>query len=85
MKRASQRKIPILDIPGLSAFQSLHRNPPELELQGSRVVCLFNANQTFYALSERFNSNELVSVIDFLNAQRQLKAQMFALKAGVER
>ena len=79
----SERKIPVLDIPGLSSFQYLQGNPPELVSQGTRVVCMFNADQTFYDLSERFNRNEPVSVLDFLNAQRQLKAKMFALKGQI--
>ena len=78
----SERKIPVLDVPGLSSFQYLHGNSPELVLQGTRVVCMFNADQTFYDLSEWFNRNEPVNVLDFLNAQRQLKAKMFALKGG---
>jgi hypothetical protein len=85
MKKASQRKIPILDIPCLSAFQHLHGNTPEIILQGTRAVCMFDADDVFYALSARYNDNEPVNVLDFCNAQRQLKAQMFALKARGQR
>jgi len=48
----------------------------------SGYALLFNADNTFYELSARYNSNEPVNVLDFVNAQRQLKARMFALKGG---
>jgi hypothetical protein len=76
----AKRKIPILDIPGLGTFQFMHNNEFEMELNGTRVTLLFNADDRFYELAERFNSNESVPVLDFLNAQRQLKAKMFSLK-----
>ncbi len=82
MKKSTARKIPILDIPGLSSFQHLHGNTPELILQGTRVVCMFDSDEVFYALSARYNDNETVSVLDFCNAQRQLKAKMYSLKNG---
>lgn len=75
-----KRKVPVLDIPGLSSFQRLHGNAPEMLLQGTRVICLFEPNDLFYELSERFNRNEGVNVLDFLKAQRELRAQMFALR-----
>lgn len=82
---ATLRKIPVLDIPGLSSFQFYHGNEPELELQGARAVALFVADDKFYELSERFNRNEAVNVMDYCNKQRQLKAKMFSLKLGVVR
>lgn len=82
MKKALNlsKKIPVLDIPGLGAFQYLYGNEPEMALNGSRVALLFNADDIFYELSARYNSNEPVPVLDFLNSQRQLKAKMFAMK-----
>jgi hypothetical protein len=74
------RKVPVLDIHGLSSFQSLHENAPELILQGTRVICLFTADDKFFELSERFNRNEPVNVLDFLKAQRELTARMLELK-----
>lgn len=74
------KRIPVLDIPGLGAFQHLHGNEPEMTLNGSRVTLLFNADDRFYELSARFNSNEAVPVLDFLNCQRLLRAKMFAMK-----
>lgn len=80
MKKDSPRKIPVLDIPGLSAFQHLCGNTPEMVIQGSRVVCLFEADDVFYELSARYNGNEFVRVLDLVNSQRQLRAMMLALK-----
>ena len=76
------KKIPVLDIPGLGAFQFLYENEPEMELNGTRITLLFNADDLFYTLSERFSNNEPVPVLAFLNAQRQLKAKMFALRGS---
>lgn len=82
MKRPTSRKVPILDIPGLSSFQYMHGNEPEMIMQGTRVICLFNPDEIFYRLAEKFNSNEPVNVLDFLNAQRQLRARMLSMKRG---
>lgn len=81
MKKDSPKKIPILDIPGLGTFQKLNGNDPEMAINGTRVTLMFNASDLFYELSERFNSNELVPVLDFLHIQRQLKARMLSLKS----
>lgn len=85
MKKSTSKKIPILDIPGLGAFQFMHGNEPELILNGTRVTLLFDADDRFYELATRYNSNEPVRVLDFTNAQRQLKAKMLSLKGrGIE-
>jgi hypothetical protein len=76
---AGINKIPILDL-NFSAFMSLQGNPPELAAQGDRVVFLFNADEVFYRLSAKYNGNESVPVLDYVNALRQLKARMLALK-----
>ena len=81
MKKQSSNKIPIFDL-NLSAFQHLHGNTPELELQGTRVIFLFNPDDTFYRLSGLYNSNTPVNIIDYVNAQRQLRAMMLAMKGG---
>jgi hypothetical protein len=78
-------KIPVLDINGLGSFQHLHGNEPEMQMQGTRVTLLFNADQKFYELSEKFNRNTPVNVLDFVNAQRQLKAKMFSMKGNIVR
>lgn len=81
MKKSSPKKIPILDL-NHSAFQKHHDNEPELEMQGSRGVFMFKPDDKFFELSARYNRNEPVPVLDFVNCQRQLKAQLMALKKG---
>ena len=77
------RKIPILDIPGLGTYQYLNGNEPEMIMQGTRITLLFNADTTFYELSEKYNNNAPVNVLDFVNAQRQLKAKMLSMKGSI--
>lgn len=79
MKKTTSAKIPIFDL-NLSAFQHLHGNTPQLELQGTRVIFLFNPDDTFYKLSGLYNSNTPVNVIDFVSAQRQLRAMMLSMR-----
>jgi len=76
-------KIPVLDINGLGSFQHLHGNEPEMQMQGTRVTLLFNADQKFYELSEKYNRNAPVNVLDFVNSQRQLKARMLSMKSSL--
>jgi hypothetical protein len=85
MKKSSPtavQKVPVLDIPGLGSYQFMNGNDPEMAMNGARVTLLFEANELFYELSARFNSNEVVNVLDFVNAQRQLRARMYAMKGG---
>jgi len=78
-------RIPILDMSGLGPFQFLNGNEPEMAMNGTRVTLLFKSDERFYELSARYNNNEPVNVLDFVNAQRQLKARMFSMKAGGQR
>lgn len=82
MKRQIPHRIPILDLSGFTPFQALHGNTFELVMQGTRVTAMFEANELFYRLAERFNNNEPVPILDLLNCQRQIKAKMTALKHG---
>jgi len=81
IKKQTLTKIPIFDL-NLSAFQHLHGNTPQLELQGTRVTFLFNPDDTFYRISGLYNANTPVNAVDFVNAQRQLRAMMLAKKGG---
>ena len=83
MKKRTEN-IPILDLPGLAPFQRLHRNPCDLVSQGTRVLALFEADKTFYDLSERFNNNECVPILDLLHAQREIRAITTTLKSHTE-
>jgi hypothetical protein len=80
--KTPKQKIPLLDLTGLTAFQRLHGNSYEMTMQGNRGVAMFEANRTFYELAEKFNRNEPVQVIDFLQAQREVKAELMTLKQG---
>jgi len=44
------------------------------------VVGLFNADNAFYEISERYNNNEKIPVMDFVREQRRMRARMMALK-----
>lgn len=81
MKQGTSNKIPIMDL-NLSAFLHLHGTTPELSLQGTRVIFLFKPNDSFYKLSAKYNSNESVQILDYVNAQRQLRAMMFSVKGN---
>lgn len=74
-------KIPIFDL-NFSAFLHLHGNTPELSLQGTRIIFLFNPDDTFYQLSARYNSNEATPILDYVSAQRQLRAMMMSMKGN---
>jgi hypothetical protein len=80
--KTPSRKIPLLDLTGLTAFQRLHGNRYEMVMQGNRGVAMFEADETFYELAEKFNRNEPVQVIDFIQAQREVKAELMTLKRG---
>jgi hypothetical protein len=80
--KTPQQKIPLLDLTGLTSYQRYHGNPYELVMQGTRGVALFEADEKFYKISEKFNRNEPIPVIDFLQAQREVKAELMALKRG---
>jgi hypothetical protein len=73
------RKIPSLDL-NFWAFHHMHANTSQLVVQGGRVVGLFDPDETFYRLSDEYNSNCGVKVLDYVNSQRQLRAMMMSLK-----
>ncbi len=79
-RQSVPRKIPVNDLVGLTPFQKYKKNEPELILQGSRVIALFNADDAFYSLSEQFNNNVPVNVVDFVQCQREIRAMMLTLR-----
>jgi hypothetical protein len=78
-KKSIPSKIPVHDL-NFSAYQLLHGNVPDLIMQGTRVIFLFNADDAFQQLSERYNQNETVKVLDFVNTTRQLRAMMLSMR-----
>ena len=83
MEKTVSNKIPIFDL-NASAYQFMNGNMPELSAQGTRITFLFKPDETFFRLSEQYNSNITVNVLDFVNAQRQLKAMMLGMKSQVQ-
>jgi len=79
MGKTSVQRISQLDI-NQASFQALNGNEPDLELQGGRVVFVFQADEDFYRLSSLYNDNSPVNVLDFVNALRKLRAKMLSLK-----
>jgi hypothetical protein len=79
MGKASIQRISQLDIHHAS-FQDMNGNEPGLELQGGRVVFVWEATEDFYRLSSLYNDNSPVNVLDFVNALRRLRAKMLSLK-----
>ncbi len=75
------KKIPILDIPGLGSYQFYHGNKGTWEFNGTRATLLFDADEKFYELCQRYQKNDSVKVCDFVSVQRQLKAEMMSLKS----
>jgi len=80
---AGSARIPILDF-HLASFHLYHGNTPELELQGTRVIFCFEPNDTFYRLTALYNKNEFIGCLDFVKAQRQLRAMMLSLREGAK-
>ncbi|MDA8103911.1 MAG: hypothetical protein M0Z71_00880 [Nitrospiraceae bacterium] len=74
------RKIPVLDILGFGTFLSYNGKDDEMVMTGTRASLLYEADAKFYELAERYNKNERVNVLDFLNCQRQMKARMVGMK-----
>jgi hypothetical protein len=74
-----RKRIPVYDL-NFSAFLHMHGNTPELLLQGKRVSFMFKSDDAFYNYSERYNNNETVNVLDYVNAIRQLRAMMLSLR-----
>lgn len=71
--------IPISDI-YLASFHLYHNNAPELKLQGTKVIFLYPNDDLFFELSARYNSNEAIPILDFVNSLRQLKSLMMNKK-----
>lgn len=78
MKKPFQ-KLPTSDL-HLATYLSLNGIEPELSFQGGRVVFLFTPDEKFHRLTDAFNSNTPVPVLDFCTALRRLKAKMLSEK-----
>ncbi|HAX98332.1 MAG TPA: hypothetical protein DCY12_05470 [Candidatus Atribacteria bacterium] len=79
MGKNQPEKLPILDI-YYSAFLYMHGLLPEMGMSGTRCIFMFVCDAEFYRLSDLYNSNTKVNCLDFVNALRKLKAQMYGLR-----
>jgi hypothetical protein len=77
--KKSLQKIPTSDL-HLATYLVLNGIEPELSLQGGRIVFLFESNENFYRLTDAFNGNTAVKVLDFCQTLRRLKGKMLAEK-----
>lgn len=73
--------IPIFDL-NFAAFQIMHGNNPTLVKQGSRVICLFKPNDTFYHISALYHANTQTNILDFVSALRQIRSMVLTLREG---
>jgi hypothetical protein len=72
-------KIPVFDI-NTAAYLELRDTPPELTMQGTRVVFEFEASETVYRLLREYQSNPSVPIIDYVNVLRRLRARMLSMR-----
>ncbi len=77
--RKTNVNIPILDI-HLASFLSFHGIVPQFTKQGTRVVFEFPANADVYRLTEDYNKNPNVPVLDFVHHLRKIRSQMLATR-----
>lgn len=78
MKKSSP-KISTPDL-HLATYLTLHGVEPELSLQGGRILFLFEPTEDYYRLSNDFNANTAVRVLDFCQTLRRLKGRMLSEK-----
>ena len=64
----------------LSAFLSLSGVQPELQLNQSKVIFAFPANDDLYKLMMNYNSNVSVPVTDFVTLVKTLRGQMLTMR-----
>lgn len=81
MQKKNEKRLPLLDIYQAS-FLTLKGIPPELVLDGTRVIFEFPITDEVYNFNREYNSNPSVPVLDFVKAVRQLKAMMLSMKRG---
>jgi hypothetical protein len=67
-KGTDKGKIPVFDI-HTASFLELNNIPPELTLQGTRVVFNFEPSETLYRL------------LDFVNTLRRMRSRMLSMRS----
>ncbi len=74
-----KNKLPILDI-YLASFLSLQGIHVHLLKQGSRIIFELPTSDEVYRLTNEYNRNCPIPVLDFISAVRRLRAQMLSMK-----
>lgn len=75
----TQSLITILDLNEV-AFLKLHNIEPRLELQGTRVIFVFEATDAFFDISALYKQNPHVPVLDFVRELKTMRGRMLALR-----
>ena len=68
-----------------SAFQDALGNPPELVNINGTVTFLFEPDDRFYDLAERYDNDEPIPVKKYVASLRKLRALMMTMKSDNER
>jgi len=76
--RTESKNIPIMDI-HQATFLDFNGIQPNLTKQGTRVVFEFPNTRKVLELIQKYNSNPLVPIADFVHRLRKLRAQMLQL------
>lgn len=84
MVKGNEELIGSLDL-NEAALQCYRGNSPELRLEGGRVTFYYRNNEKFRRISADYRNNVKVAILDFVQAQRVLKSQVWALRDKAER
>ena len=79
-KEAMKGKIPIFDI-HTASFLELNNMPPELTLQGTRVVFNFEPSETLYRLLREYQNNPSIHILDYVNTLRRMRSRMLSMRS----
>lgn len=75
----AKNKLPVFDIHA-AAYLEFKSISPELIMQGTRVVFEFEASEKVYQLLREYQSNPSVSILDYVNVLRRLRARMLSMR-----
>lgn len=79
-KGTEKSKIPVLDI-HTASFLELNNIPPELTLQGTRVVFNFEPSETLYRLLREYQNNPSIHILDYVNVLRRMRSRMLSMRS----
>jgi hypothetical protein len=79
-KGTDKDKIPVFDI-HTASFLELNNIPPELTLQGTRVVFNFEPSETLYRLLREYQNNPSIHILDYVNVLRRMRSRMLSMRS----